>query len=112
MQIPDSIEEVKLWAVIAGALGAALSLNSIQGLTTAQRVMTVISGAAMAGFLSQPIIHWVGFPVGVGFSNAVSFLIGMFGVSVAGSIIKMIHKADLWPLASEILRSWFTRKGG
>lgn len=110
MQIPDSIEEVKVWAVIAGGLGAALSLNSIQGLSTAQRFMTVLSGAAMAGFLSHPIIHWVGFPMG--FSGAVSFLVGMFGVSIAGSIIQMIHSADLWPLVSEILRSWFKRKGG
>lgn len=110
MQVPDSIEEVKVWAVVAGALGAALSLNSIQGLTGTQRVMTVISGAAMAGFLSHPIIHWVGFPMG--FSGAVSFLVGMFGVSGAGTLIKMIRSADLWPLASEILRSWLKRKGG
>lgn len=110
MQPPESIEEAKVWAVVLGGLGAALSLNSIQGLSRGQRVMTVLSGAVMAGVLSQPIISWVGFPDG--FSDAVAFLVGMFGVSIAGAIIKMFKTADLWLLVSEIVRSWFKRGGG
>lgn len=110
MQPPESIEEAKVWAVVLGGLGSALSLNSIQGLGWGQRVMTVLTGAVMAGVLSQPIVAWVDFPAG--FSDAVSFLVGMFGVSIAGSIIKMFKTADLWLLASEVLRSWFKKGGG
>lgn len=110
MRLPESITEAKLWAVVIGAAGAAVSLTFIKDMPWPQKAAMVVSGTVFSVLFTQPVIDFVQMPAG--WSDGVSFLIGMFGWSLAGSILSMIRKADWWDLTKEIIRSWLVRKGG
>lgn len=110
MQPPESISEAKLWAIVIGAAGAAVSLTFIKDLTWSQKLAMVVSGTVMSAVFTQPVIEFVNVPAG--WSNGIAFLVGMFGWSLAGSVLSMIRKADWWDLTKEIVRSWLVRKGG
>ncbi|MDS1141708.1 hypothetical protein RE432_14800 [Pusillimonas sp. SM2304] len=110
MQPPDNPTEAKVWAVLIGAAGAAVSLTFIKGLTRWQKLTMVVSGTLMSAIFTQPVIELVNIPRN--WSDGVAFLVGLMAWSVVGSFLSMIRKADWWELAKEIIRSWLVRKGG
>ncbi len=110
MQPPESISEAKIWAAVIGACGAAVSLTFIKDLTWPQKLVMVVCGTVISVLFTEPIIDLVDVPPT--WSNGVAFLVGMFGWSLAGSVLSMIRKADWWELVKEIALSWLKRRGG
>lgn len=113
MQLPETINEAKVWAlastVILGALGATASLTVIAGLTWPQKAAMVFYGTVMAALFTDPVVALVNMPPGI--SYGVAFLVGMFSMTIVGALVTMIRKADLWALVSDIISSWLRRGG-
>ncbi|MBV6304949.1 hypothetical protein KVP10_08615 [Candidimonas humi] len=107
--MPDEIKDPKLLSIVLGTLGSVLSMTSFKGLSRTQRVAMVITGTTCAGLFAQPVIELVGAPAG--WAGGISFLIGTLGWSLIDKTVSTIRKADLWGLASDIARSWLSRKG-
>ena len=69
-------------------LGAVVSLKFIDGLNVWQRITTVICGTAIAYHSSQ--ITMSVFALSPKIDGAVSFLIGLFGMSLAGAVMNAL----------------------
>jgi len=97
----------KPWAVIvAGLLGSVISLSFIDEMNKRQRCVAVLSGIAMAHYLSSYVADM--FSHGK-FEETIGFLIGLFGMSVCGSMFRAIKNADLWNLIKERFKPYYTR---
>jgi len=110
MQLPENFSEARVWAVIIGASGAVASLTFIKDMTWPQKIAMVFFGTVMSVLFTEPVVTLVNMPAGL--ANGVAFLVGMFSMTIAGALIGMVRKADLWALVSEIIRSWLARRGG
>ena len=89
----------KLWASVelwvAGAVGAAASLRFSDDINTfGKRLTAIASGAAAAHYLTPMVMEHLG--IASTRSGGVAFLLGLFGMSIAASIIRAIKTADLW----------------
>jgi hypothetical protein len=88
--MPGFLEAIGLkWlTLIAGFLGAVISLKFIDGLSVAQRASTVIAGALVAGYCTPLTVELLGLSQKL--EGPVAFLGGLFGMSIAGAAIKAI----------------------
>lgn len=92
-------------AVIAGSFGAAVSMAVIKG-SLAYRMSLFCGGMVSAAFITPLIVN--AFELGKS-ENAVAFLVGMFGMSVAAAIIRTVQDINFDSLFTQ-LRAWFGRK--
>lgn len=95
---------IDLKAGVAGFLGAVVSLRFLRDLTLGQMILASVGGFISAGYLTQAIVHWFGFPLA--YFGGVAFVVGLFGQSLAGAIILAIRNADLWGIA----KGWLEKK--
>jgi hypothetical protein len=109
MQLPDELKSPRVVSVGLGILGALLSMCWMTDLTGPQKAGAVATGSVVAALFAPPIIDLVSAPAG--WSNAISFLVGGIGWACMGKLISTIRGADIWGLASDIIRSWLRRKG-
>lgn len=79
---------LKWLTLIAGFLGAVVSLKFIDGLSVVQRVSTVVAGSAIAGYCTVLVVDLFGLSTKL--DGPVAFLIGLFGMSIAGALMKAI----------------------
>jgi hypothetical protein len=88
--MPGFLEAIGLkWlTLIAGFLGAVISLKFIDGLSVKQRASTVIAGALVAGYCTPLTVELLGLSQKL--EGPVAFLGGLFGMSIAGAAIKAI----------------------
>lgn len=89
----------KLWAYVevwvAGAVGAAASIRFSDDINTfGKRLTAIASGAAAAHYLTPMVMDHL--DITTTGAGGVSFLLGLFGMSIAASIIRAIKNADLW----------------
>ena len=77
---------LKKGALLGGVLGALISLKFIDGLNAYQRGTTVIAGAFAAAYSSPIVLETMDLKPTL--EGGVAFLIGLFGMSLAGAIIK------------------------
>lgn len=98
-----------VWSIIIGALGAALSMQFVSGLSPLQKATMVLTGTIFSVLFTNPLIELVGVPPA--WNNGIAFLVGLFGWSVVGSVIIAIRKADWWGLLMEVVRRIFGRGG-
>jgi hypothetical protein len=103
MQIPEE----GLWPLIAGAAGAALSLQFVEGMTWKQKSVMTITGTVAAALLTTPLMEWVGMPAS--WSNGMSFLVGLFSWAAVGGVMHTLQKADWWGLIQDVVRRIFNR---
>lgn len=89
-----------------GALGALVGLRFAPGATWAERVFNVVSGAFCAGFFAPALVEWMRIN-SPGMQSALSFAVGMFGISLAAAIALAIREIKL----GEIISGWVSRKG-
>lgn len=76
---------------LAGVFGAVVSLRFVPDMkTTGQRLSMVLSGALVAGY-TAPLTVALFEVKGQGAEASLSFLIGLFGMSLAAAVIKMIN---------------------
>lgn len=79
---------LKWITVIAGFLGAVISLKFIEGLSMGQRASTVFAGAIVAGYCTPLTVEVLSLSTKL--EGPVAFLGGLFGMSIAGALIKAI----------------------
>ena len=75
-------------STLGGFLGAVVSLKFIDNLNWWQRVTTVLGGMISAAYVAPLII--VTFNLTPKVEGAVSFLVGLFGMSIVAAAIKII----------------------
>lgn len=80
---------LKKLPLIAGFVGALVSLKFIDGIATWslwQRLSTVACGAAVAGYCAPLTVSVL--ELAPGTEGAVAFIAGLFGMSAAGAVVK------------------------
>lgn len=82
--------------LIAGTLGALVSLAAHTELQTAkQRLYYIVCGAVSAYYLSDSVAGYFNLQNAKAIS-AIGFLIGIFGAALLQAIMRGIKDADLW----------------
>lgn len=79
---------LKWLTVMAGFIGAVISLKFIEGLSLRQRASTVIAGALVAGYCTPLTVELLNLSARL--EGPIAFLGGLFGMSIAGALIKAI----------------------
>lgn len=90
----------------AGVGGALVGLRFAPGLSWPERMLNVAAGAACAGWIA-PAAAEVFELTSVSAEAALSFAIGMFGMSIAAALVDAMRTVQ-W---SEIITSWTKRRG-
>lgn len=97
---PDTAEHIAKSPLIAGALGALVSMGrDMPGMTWAQRLAAVISGALLSGFFSPALSEYFGMDTAA-MKSAMSFAVGLFGLNLMASILewtKTVKVSDYIP---------------
>lgn len=92
-----------LAALVAGILGAAVSLKFAPGLSLWEKVTTVTAGATLAHFLSDPISNYFNM---VGYHETIGFLVGLFGLSLCASLLDTFKRIDIPTIVSDIISKY------
>lgn len=90
----------------AGALGALVGLKFAPGATWAERAFNVGAGSLCAGFFAPALAEWLKVP-SPGMHSALSFAVGMFGISLAAAIAQALKDTKL----ADIISGWLSRRG-
>lgn len=72
--------------VIAGFIGAILSLYFIKDLTRTKAAVAVFGGAACAAYLAPVLIAWFGLQGSEEAESGAAFLIGILGMNIIGGV--------------------------
>lgn len=75
-------------ATIGGFFGALVSLKFIEGLFWWQRIPTVFAGMMAAAYCTPLVMEM--FTISVKTEAAIAFLIGVFGMSLMGAVVKAL----------------------
>lgn len=90
---------------MAGAIGALVGLKFAPGITWFERTFNVLSGSLCAGYASPALAEWLHVG-GDGMRGGLSFVIGLFGLSLAAAVVQGMRDAKL----GDAVTSWL-RKG-
>lgn len=96
---------VKTGALMAGSFGAMVSMAVISG-PIWYRFALFGGGLISSAYVTPLIVN--SFELGRS-ENAVAFLVGMFGMSIAAAIIRTVQDVNFETLTTQ-LRSWLGRK--
>lgn len=81
---------LKWLPLAAGFAGAVISLKFIEKQTVPQRITTVVAGALIAAYCAPLTIELMSLSASPRMEGAIAFLAGLFGMSIAGALIKAI----------------------
>ena len=82
---------VKLALVIAGFAGGVVSLRYVQGLNWWRGVLCVLSGCAVANYITPIFMHFTGIPEA--YEVGSGFIVGLIGLNLTAGIFK---RSVLW----------------
>lgn len=106
MAVPDiDIPQAVQHPLASGLAGALVGLRWAPGDTWLQRITNVVAGSLLAGYCGP----WVSDMLGQhtpSAQSAIGFGLGLFGLSLAGSIARACAEMDV----ADIVRSWLTRR--
>ncbi|MBU9359758.1 holin [Burkholderia multivorans] len=84
-----------LWKLLPGAIGSLIALGFIgEGLTRKQKVVSFLSGGAVAYYGGPLIVVWFSI-TDSGAQQAIGFLVGLFGLAITKELFKEINTADI-----------------
>ncbi|MCW3701471.1 holin [Burkholderia cenocepacia] len=84
-----------LWKLLPGAIGSLIALGFIgEGLTRKQKVVSFLSGGAVAYYGGPLIVAWFAI-TDSGAQQAIGFLVGLFGLAITKELFKEINTADI-----------------
>jgi hypothetical protein len=83
-----------------GLLGAIVALNWVRG-SPMQRVASFLGGSGSSYWGSELLAAWAHINPGLS-----GFLIGLFGMAVAGKVFEGIQQLDIAALAQRVLRKF------
>jgi hypothetical protein len=89
-----------------GALGSIVGLRFALGTTWKERAFNVVAGTLCAGFFAPALAEWMRV-TSAGMHSALSFAVGMFGISLAAAVAQAIREMKL----GEIISGWISRRG-
>lgn len=92
---------IKVGTLIAGLIGAIVSLSFIPNLTWPKAIIAIFTGAASAGYVTPLVIGAL--EVGPDYEHAVAFLVGLLGMNVLAGVFKMAERFKNSPV--EFLRN-------
>lgn len=94
---------------VTGALGAVVTALKFTpaGTVWYERVINVLCGSLLAGFLTPAFVEFVGL-TSPEMSFAAGFMFGLVGLSLAAALLKAI-KDTAW---AQIISSWLRRNNG
>lgn len=101
----DDLERLARSPWLAGALGGLVGLRFAPGLSWAERASNVLCGALCAGYGSPAITEWLAIS-SHGMQAAMSFVVGMFGLSVAAEAMRGFRELGMGDILRERLRGW------
>lgn len=108
MQLPEELRSPRVLSIGLGVLGSLFAAASIKDATPTQRFLMFLAGSVGAAICTPPIVALVKAPDG--WAYAIAFLIGFLTWALMGKTLSTIRDADVWGLASDIIRSWLTRR--
>jgi len=91
-----------------GFVGALLGLKFAPGLTWAERLFNVVFGVTSAGALAPFGVVMLKLDSDVGLS-ALAFLLGLFGMNLAGTISQAIKDAKPIEMLNKAITRWTDR---
>lgn len=96
----------KIWRspFLIGALGAVVALRGTPGDTWLTRLVNVLSGSLMAGFVSPAACEFFSM-TSPSMQGAMAFAVGLFGMNLASAVVVWIKTMQL----SDVL-PWVRRK--
>jgi len=80
--------------VVAGFCGAVVSLRFVANLSKWERATTAACGAIIAQYASPLATYEFGIQDHL--EPAISFFIGLYGLSLTAAVYETIKKADIW----------------
>lgn len=81
-----------LKTLVAGAVGAFVSLRFFEGLSPWERWTTFLGGWAIAAYLTTPVTSYLELPAKV--EVGISLLLGLFGMSLAAALMRVVRETD------------------
>lgn len=94
---------VKIVTVIAGAIGGLISLKFVSDqLTWYGRILSVLAGAAMAGYGTPVLSRWL--DMGADVENAFAFFLGLTAMQIIPGLIRLSEQFQSDPLGFIRLR--------
>ena len=84
---------LKLQVIVAGAVGAFISLRFFEGLSTGERWLTFMGGWGTAAYTTG-ILHEYLELKSIASETGIALLIGLFGMSIVAAIIKVIRETN------------------
>lgn len=84
---------LKLQILVAGAVGAFISLRFFEGLNTPERWFTFMGGWGLAAYTTSFLHEYLGLKSGAS-ETGIALLIGLFGMSIVAAIIKIIRDTN------------------
>ena len=91
---PQAAEEVAKSPWLAGALGAIVALRGVPGASWLERLINVLCGSLLSGFLSPALSEYFGMTTPA-MQSAVAFAVGLFGLNLMAAILEFIKTAKL-----------------
>lgn len=96
---------IDLTLLVAGLVGTGVGALLMKRAVNIMLLTFLASGAFVAAF--GTLIWYEVFPLTNPMrSGAISFFIGVVGMSVLGKALALSEKADWWPLVRDALRKW------
>lgn len=93
MEVVTALLAIKWKALIAGTIGAVLSLRFFDGLNMQDKFTTAAGGAASANYLTEPAMQFFGLTPAT-FEGGLGFIIGLFGMSIAAAVVRTIRDTN------------------
>lgn len=87
----EQIIGTKISAIIAGFIGAIVSLRMIRDLTPMMAITTIIGGTACAAYLTPLVVVYAGLS-GTELESALAFLTGFCGMNALAGIFKISER--------------------
>lgn len=82
---------VKFGPVIAGLLGAILSMRAIAQATLLNRITSMLSASGAAGYLTPAIADWLNLTT-QHMQNAIGFFVGLLILNITAGLIELSSK--------------------
>ena len=84
----DGVLGVKFATLLAGFAGGVVSLSFVSGLTKPQAILSVLTGALTAGYLTPVVLHYLSLTAPE-LQNGAAFFIGLTAMNIVPGLLKL-----------------------
>jgi len=84
----DGVLGVKFATLVAGFAGGVVSLSFVSGLTKPQALLSVLTGALTAGYMTPVVLHYMSLPT-TELQNGAAFFVGLTAMNIVPGLLKL-----------------------